>query len=185
MEYSNDFYLLAFGQRDSRLYHERLVDGTLHLTGEQLRIDYRLHPTAQPVRWPEPSLSPSRLDGLWQHTCFELFIAPNASSQYLEFNFSPSGDWNCYAFDAYREGATQAVELDTLEVLAHSPTLRAQFCLPAGLKAYPVAQWQIGITAVIEYASGDLDYAALRHTAAKPDFHRRDSFCLDLSRLTP
>lgn len=52
---------------------------------------------------PEP-LTPSRADGLWETTCFELFLRRPGSAAYMEFNFSPSGRWAAWAFDGYREG---------------------------------------------------------------------------------
>lgn len=52
---------------------------------------------------PEPVM-PRREDGLWQRTCFEMFVRDNRSEAYLEFNFSPSGRWAAYAFDGYRSG---------------------------------------------------------------------------------
>ncbi|MEP9357206.1 DOMON-like domain-containing protein [Sphingomonas sp. KR3-1] len=47
---------------------------------------------------------PARTDGLWQRTCFELFLRDPESGAYLEFNFSPSGEWAAYRFDGYRAG---------------------------------------------------------------------------------
>lgn len=52
---------------------------------------------------PEPE-APGRTDGLWEKTCFELFLMDVASGSYLEFNFSPSGRWAAYRFDDYRAG---------------------------------------------------------------------------------
>src|SRR4051812_5271916 len=46
--------------------------------------------------------SPGRADGLWQTTCFELFLRPPRSEAYFEFNFSPSSQWAAYAFQGYR-----------------------------------------------------------------------------------
>jgi hypothetical protein len=52
---------------------------------------------------PAPA-EPTRADELWKHTCCELFLLNPADGSYLEFNFSPSGRWAAYHFDAYREG---------------------------------------------------------------------------------
>ena len=49
-----------------------------------------------------------RADVLWQHTCFEAFVAPAGAPGYHEFNFSPSLDWAIYRFSAYREGMSPA-----------------------------------------------------------------------------
>ena len=42
--------------------------------------------------------APARADGLWRHTCFELFVALPDSEAYFEMNFSPSGEWAMYGF---------------------------------------------------------------------------------------
>lgn len=55
------------------------------------------------LRVPEPA-PPDRTDGLWHHTCFELFMRDPSDGAYLEFNFSPSGQWAAYQFDGYRAG---------------------------------------------------------------------------------
>lgn len=47
---------------------------------------------------------PLRTDGLWRATCFELFLSRPGEDAYVEFNFSPSGQWAVYRFDRYREG---------------------------------------------------------------------------------
>ena len=57
----------------------------------------------QSLRLPAP-VKRARADGLWQRTCFELFVFDEDSGSYMEFNFSPSGEWAAYAFDGYRTG---------------------------------------------------------------------------------
>jgi len=48
------------------------------------------------------AMTPSRGERLWDRTCFELFAKTIGSDAYLEFNFSPSGQWAAYEFDSYR-----------------------------------------------------------------------------------
>jgi hypothetical protein len=40
---------------------------------------------------------------------------------------------------------------------------------------------RVGLSAVIEANDGTLSYWALKHPAAKPDFHHPDSFVLELA----
>ena len=68
---------------------------------------------------------PERTDGLWEHSCFELFLLDPESGAYLEFNLSPSGQWAAYRFDAYREGRR---DLDVARPRILTPD-RAQFAL--------------------------------------------------------
>lgn len=52
----------------------------------------------------EDKIAQLQQDFLWQHSCYELFLAfDNAKdSPYLEINVSPSGAFNLYHFDGYR-----------------------------------------------------------------------------------
>jgi hypothetical protein len=128
--------------------------------------------------------TPSRKDGLWQHTCFEAFVSVKGAPEYHEFNFAPSGEWAAYTFSRYRHGvpiagelnpeiATRAAE-DRLELDAvirgHClPTITAETCL------------LLGLCAVIEEEDGVLSYWALKHPSGRPDFHHPDAFVLELN----
>jgi hypothetical protein len=68
---------------------------------------------------------PGRADGLWRRTCFELFLLDPASEAYLEFNFSPSGQWAAYRFDGYRTGMRELAVAQP-RILTSDP---AQFAL--------------------------------------------------------
>lgn len=49
--------------------------------------------------------------------------------------------------------------------------LRVEFEVPSG-------DLQLGLSVIVADRDGGLDYWALTHTAAKPDFHARDSWTL-------
>ncbi len=107
---------------------------------------------------------------------------------YREFNWSPSGQWAMYGFLAYRVRDSSRLDL-TL------PAPRPEFTLGAAgwtlqtrldAAALPIAaagHIELGVAAVLEAAGGNLSYWALRHTAARPDFHSRECFVLRLSDL--
>ncbi len=128
---------------------------------------------------------PCRIDGLWQHTCFEAFIGFKDSPVYFEFNFSPSGEWAAYAFRTYRDGGP--IENDELDpkivVRKESETLelRAMIRLDRLPAIQPTATLRVALSAVIEDINGRLSYWALNHPAGKPDFHHPDSFALDIT----
>jgi hypothetical protein len=161
----------------------RLTVG-ITLTEAALRLRYRLVGPMNALRIPPLIARAGFGDGLWQHCCFELFASTVHSKAYREFNFSPSGQWAAYAFTDYRERCAWQplaaprihVETDceTLEVLIELP----QLLLPEAM------QLQLGVSAVIESASGELTYWALNHAGARPDFHRRESFILELAANT-
>lgn len=127
-----------------------------------------------------PAARPARMDGLWRHTCFELFVAAKASTAYQEFNFSPSGDWAAYAFADYREAA------EPLECAPPAIELRATgnaLELEAALAYAPGGPVRVGLSAVIEDADGVLSYWALRHPSPRPDFHHAASFVLEIDEI--
>jgi hypothetical protein len=128
-----------------------------------------------------------RTDLLWEHTCFEAFVAGAGDSAYREFNFSPCGQWAAYAFSDYRQ---RDETLDLIEapqitsrLFAGRLEIEARLA-PGGLPAF-AGGLQIGLAAVIEAADDVVDgshsYWALHHPAHLPDFHQRDAFTLELS----
>lgn len=130
-----------------------------------------------------------RADKLWQHTCFEAFVAAMETTGYHELNFSPSTEWAIYRFTAYREGMTSVdaerpprisvrrdadrlsleavIDLEPLLALQNSPGLR------------------LALSAVVEDERQGLSYWALAHPPGKPDFHHAAGFALTLPPLTP
>lgn len=158
---------------------------------ERLRLVYHWHchpDTADALCLPAPVAAPGPADGLWQHSCVELFVALPEQPGYLEFNFSPSGQWAAYAFADYRQRleGTACPELPRPGIdcqrMADSVVLTADLPLAAFPPAFrQAAQWQIGLTAVVEAASGALSYWALHHPGERPDFHHRGGMVATLA----
>ncbi len=149
-----------------------------------LDLHYRLLCDPGRLLSPEPTTC-GRADGLWRHTCFEAFVAGEDFPCYREFNFSPDGRWQAYAFAAYRDGGTMAVDAPpTIVQVARADGLELEARLPGTL--LPAGRrLRLGLCAVIEDADGLLSYWALRHAPGKPDFHHPDTFALDFHLLPP
>lgn len=151
---------------------------------DQLLLRYRLAADVSALLLPGAA-PPERTDGLWRHTCFEAFIASAGSSEYWEYNFSPSGAWAAYHFTACRTGMTPLAEGAAPRIAVEAGA--AQFTLAATLDLGWLARsrgftgLRLGLTAVIEERSLGLSYWALQHGAEKPDFHRADSFVVALA----
>jgi hypothetical protein len=153
-----------------------------------LRLRYFVDGDVGRIALPAPA--PSRpVDGLWRHTCFEAFIAGEASKAYCEFNFSPSTEWAVYGFTSYREGMAMlehalppqvAVSITAdriaLEAVVPRETLLA---LPGD------SVLRLGLSAVIERADGGHSYWALTHPGERPDFHDPAGFVLRIERTPP
>lgn len=131
-----------------------------------------------PARGPD-----RRADRLWEHTCFEAFIAPEDAQTYCEFNFAPSREWAAYAFRRYRDGKalelawTPAISVRrTADRLELDATIRVDR-LPG---VPPHAPLRLGLSAVVEDEQGHRAFWALRHPPGQPDFHHRDAFALEI-----
>jgi len=130
------------------------------------------------VIWPQAtSNAGERHDNLWQHSCFECFVAQRHESDYYEFNFSPSKNWAFYHFQSYRAYKTSP-PLENSEVSiqfdASGDKVTCNAKLKHGLTILPA---DLGVSCVIETMQG-MYYFALSHEEAKPDFHQRRSFNL-------
>ena len=140
-----------------------------------------LHGVLQQLQIPSADAAAGFCDGLWQHTCFELFVA-GRDECYREYNFSPSGAWAGYAFTAYRQRLQQTVcrplfcfRRKNTNCLRLWVALRAED-LPPGADS---ACLSLGVSAVMEKKDRSIGYWALKHAdSVRPDFHRREGFIL-------
>lgn len=141
-----------------------------------LRLRFTLRDPDGIVFLPEPAPG-ERRDGLWQTSCFEAFIQPAGAIGYHEFNFSPSGDWASYSFDAHRAGMRDAPGQPVIERNTDGMNVTVD------LSGYPdlaEAALRAGLTAVIEEKDGTKSYWALKHPEGAPDFHDAACFVLEL-----
>ena len=128
---------------------------------------------------PSPA-EPQRADGLWNTTCFELFLCEPASSNYFEVNFSPSSQWAAYRFDGYRAGMA---DWETPEPEIGDDASETHFALEATIALPPSVNgvWEASLSAVVHERGDIKSYWALNHPEGAPDFHHRDCFALKLA----
>ncbi|HEY0766518.1 MAG TPA: DOMON-like domain-containing protein [Steroidobacteraceae bacterium] len=152
-------------------------------TAATLVCNYSLYGTIGRVRVPG-ARADHGADGLWQHTCFEAFLAAPGIPGYYEFNFSPTLAWAAYQFTDYRDGIAPAslTQAPGLQVRRSSDQLELRATVHlAGLTSLCDARpLRLALAAVIEDHRGELSYWALEHPPGKPDFHHPDSFTLEL-----
>jgi hypothetical protein len=159
------------------------ITGTVEHCGAWLNIHYRLSGNTQWIIQPSVDTLPQRRDRLWQHTCFELFVATVRNDQYWEYNVNVHGHWNVYHFSQYRENQRWETRIDRMEsCLKHNDAGLLQLDITAPLAEELTNEpLLIGISCVIEDDKTNLHYYALSHPADKPDFHQRQSFCLAIA----
>jgi hypothetical protein len=165
---------------------------------QTLDLEYRILGEVGTLRWPLAAVEPERRDGLWRHSCAELFMAEPGTAGYREFNFSPSGHWAAYEFDGYRHGmrphawagAAPRCALTAAAASARAVVLRVALeraALPAAPGAEAPAtgascasRLAFGPTVVLEALDGSFSFWALGHPPGRPDFHHPDVRCASL-----
>lgn len=156
------------------------IEVSLSEKGYQTILNYYVSDSEGKITLPSPTpnalQTAKRVNGLWETTCFELFgtLSDPKSGQYEEWNFSPTGDWNCFSFDQYREGMKEVVIEKPIVNFQQTPekgTSTIQVTLPFSMSRYK----KVNITAVLlEERRGEkhFHYFALNHNfQGKPDFH--------------
>jgi hypothetical protein len=145
-----------------------------------IAITYSLDGQISRLSLPAKS-APSRVDGLWQHTCFEAFVSVEGAPEYREFNFAPSGQWAAYAFQRYRDGGPLPRASDPQITIR---TSESSFELDALIRRESLpplpgnARLLLALSAVIEEKDGVMSYWALKHPPGPPDFHDASAFVL-------
>lgn len=128
-----------------------------------------------------PFAGKGRADGLWQTTCFELFVKPEGEQGYAEFNLSPSERWAAYDFTGYRDGMADRAMPRQPDCTIRKGGNLVIFDAAIPLATLPPFPWRTGISAVLEEEGGVRSYWALAHPDGKADFHDPACFALKLA----
>ncbi|MFA5137740.1 MAG: DOMON-like domain-containing protein [Elusimicrobiota bacterium] len=136
---------------------------------EELLLRYTLTGDIERVLLPALKRSRPRKDGLWKSTCFEAFLSPETGPGYWELNFSPSGAWNAYRFDGYRQGMREGPV--ALPPRIRTTRAKTEFTFTARIALPALRAVKAGLTSVLAIRDGTTTYWSLAHPAPKPDFH--------------
>lgn len=157
------------------------ITGEIEQTEHQLFASYSVKGDIASILVPKATELPMRKHDLWKMTCFEIFIAPKGQAQYWEFNLSPSGNWNVYHMDAYRQvNMREEPSFTALPFMFHKTDDEANLEISVDLSSIFSASQKIniGLTAIIQTLYGSESYWGLTHPGAQADFHIRDGFTI-------
>jgi hypothetical protein len=121
-----------------------------------------------------------RFSGLWQQTCFEMFIQPEGGKSYYEINLTPQRAWNVFSFEDYRLPQPPA-EFSGAELKSFSyepGKLRALFTL----KGAQLEKVKASYCAVIVLKDTGVSYWSVKHADSKPNFHHFESFITERAK---
>ena len=135
---------------------------------------YELAGCTDSVIFPNESLS-GKGRSLWEETCFEFFVR-HPEGEYLECNFSPTGQWSCFTFSGYRCGMEDVDLRNDPKIVVdnHSERFRLEVLLDlggVGLSKYSEPDLVIAITVVLKMRDQRYCYYALDFADGQPDFH--------------
>jgi hypothetical protein len=174
------FSLIPFSNQDRP---DLEINGQVSRWNNILSISYLLAGNLETIYVPSLRSNPARKDELWRTTCFELFIAVKNMPAYWEFNMSPSGDWNVYVMDAYRQvGMMEETRIKQfpLEIKKEANSISLEMAInldPIIERKIPI---EVGIASVIQTLNGQETYWALVHPGTEADFHVREGFVLEV-----
>lgn len=158
---------------------------TTEITRDNHIINFRheLKSDIKKINIPEIADNKARKDELWQTTCFEVFIGIENSPRYWEFNISPSGDWNVYRFDDYRQGMQEESKVESLNIYIY----RGFYDLLVGVDKFDLrnltsenCNFNVSMAAVVKEKTGNISYWSLEHCGEEADFHLRNSFICNM-----
>jgi hypothetical protein len=159
------------------------ITGSVVRDENTLTVQYALSGTIEEILFPHLNPQPGRKTELWQKTCFEFFLAFPDQPQYWEFNLSPSGDWNVYRMDGYRQISFQEEESIRglcLDIRRNMDYYHLKTVVDISPILIAGKQLLMGISSVIQTLDGHETYCALVHPGQQADFHQRESFILAL-----
>jgi len=187
--------LFAFPFLHEAYVKQYRVSAGAHVATSQIEIRFRIEAQTiaafEAILLPAVHPKPSRKDELWKSTCFECFLPGKNVPTYLEFNASPSGDWNWYSFQDYRSGMkpvplTSRLEPKAVSMSKSEKDLEVTWVLPMSGVVQGFASHGESVQAfdpfglsVVLQTKEVTTYWALAHDGIKPDFHTRTSFRYD------
>ncbi|GAA6617832.1 DOMON-like domain-containing protein [Scytonema sp. NUACC26] len=173
------FFLQPFSKSES--LSKLKIKGNVARYENQFTIQYALLEDLTEIEIAEESEEPTRKHELWQNTCFEFFLGVENSDRYWEFNMSPSGDWNVYRFDSYRQGMQEETAFTILPFSVQYLSDGLAIVLSVNLNLIISIDMilKVGISTVIKHKDGSVTYWALTHPETDADFHQQDSFIIE------
>ncbi|MDA1247166.1 MAG: DOMON-like domain-containing protein [Cyanobacteria bacterium] len=162
------------------------LHGRLNIIENNMQISYYLEGELSQLRIPNCAAQSLRQDLLWQCTCLEFFLAAAGNDDYWEYNLSPTGYWNVYHLESYRQGLAEESAYKQLPFNVTRGDQQLSLSLTCALPPSLVtpkcaAGLEVGVSAVLQSSSGELNYWAVAHPSSEPDFHHRAGFCLKLA----
>ena len=180
------YKLIPFSREMSRFFE---VEATVERRELVIALNYKVSGDMTRLFIPKRNAPlPQRMGGLWESTCFELFLRNKRSNYYLEFNLAPTGNWNCFSFEDYRDTMREYSGVNRIDITFRKSDnhiiLSAEIELK-GMRLFQMEDFEdgdvkAGLSCVLENTQQLKSYWALKHYGKKPDFHTEENFNIKL-----
>lgn len=157
------------------------IGTTLDVSKEKIKVTFHLSGNISKIGLPPAKENPNRVIGLWHTTCFELFLRNNLkSSNYLEFNFSPTHDWNCFYFSRDGDELKEWAQINSINIATDSENTSYRLIAEIPMKSIPttlrnISEMKVSTTAIINLDNEE-SFWAVKHTDNCPNFHHPESY---------
>jgi hypothetical protein len=168
-------------QKTSAAENFKIEASIVRKSAFEVHMEFHLEGKIESLLCPSPE-DPTRQDNLWQSTCFEGFLNQK-NGGYLEINCSPSGHWNAYEFDSYRQNMRPAHHITVRLTRLEKDDKEARFFIQV-ISEKELALTHAGLTVVLETKSHEKSHWALRHPAEQADFHHADGWTVSMTPAT-
>lgn len=143
----------------------------LRQKARMLLLSYSVHGPLEQLIIPPASNDKGFKPKLWSSSCMECFLRPQSCCTYVEWNFSPAGNWWVCAFENYRVAAPQQPDnLCPVQIRTHSTTGR--FDLQTAIPLLNCGMQRIEAAVILKHAGGQRSHWARAHPDKGPDFHQ-------------
>lgn len=105
--------------------------------------------------------------GLWEHSCFELFIKNKNNEEYVELNFSPNqAKWNAFHFTNYRSPIKETKKITVTELSVGPTFVSIHFLKPS-------FEYSIHPKVILfrDLRNSPIYLSDFQHPKTGPDFH--------------
>ncbi len=179
MSFGQEYILESFSPIDKN--YKISLSASIYRTDVDFRIVFTLHDPLELIIIPFDKREKERSIGLWENTCFEVFITDNQKA-YAEGNFALDFGWNIFWFNEYRENPIKEFQPSDMknpirDIYLSGKKSQIIIDLPNELtNKFNIEEIRFSLTAVLKTKNKTNHFFALKHSDKMPNFHHRDSF---------
>ena len=152
------------------------IKASLEVNRERVIVEYIVTGELNNYIFENLKVKQQRANELWKATCFELFISPRESLNYWELNISTSKEWNCYAFDNYKENMREEknISIPNIEITQKKDTYILSCELNFGIGGVSPEHSNFNLAIILLDTDRVRHFYSINKKNGIVDFHNKD-----------